>query len=123
MNFKIGDLVERKSYNRDVIFMIDSIVRECDEEIALLKGVEKRIAADSKLSDLHLLETRTARDRLRKMDNRLDERAEEYLEKTRGKRFASPYMHTGRILHLDGDRKYSEKSIKYYRKLRLKCDS
>lgn len=26
---------------------------------------------------------------------------------------------TGRILHLDGDRKYSEKSIKYYRKLGL----
>ena len=28
-------------------------------------------------------------------------------------------IQTGRILHLDGDRKYSEKSYRYYKKLKL----
>lgn len=28
-------------------------------------------------------------------------------------------MQTGKILHLDGDRKYSEKSYRYYKKLNL----
>ena len=123
MNFKVGDLVERKSYNRDVTFVINRITRTEGEPIAVLKGVEKRIEADSVLADLHLLETRDAMDRFRRIDNRLDERAEEYLKKTQNKRFSSPYMYTGRILHLDGDRKYSEKSVKYYRKLRFDCCS
>ena len=29
-------------------------------------------------------------------------------------------VYTGKILHLDGDRKYSEKSAKYYNKMGLK---
>ena len=49
MNFKVGDLVERKSYNRDVTFIIDRIIRNVNgEKIAVLKGVEKRIEADSR---------------------------------------------------------------------------
>ena len=119
MNFREGDLVERKSYNKDVIFVIDRILRIKGEDIAILKGIEKRIVADSKLSDLEILGSDVAGKRIRRVDNRLDERAEEYL-KSKEKRFSSPYMHTGKILHLDGDRKYSEKSVNYYRKLRLK---
>lgn len=57
--------------------------------------------------------------RVRRIDNRLDERADEYLRKVRRTRFSSPYMHTGKILHLDGDRKYSEKAANYYQKLGL----
>jgi len=71
------------------------------------------------LSDLVIADRRTAELRIRSIDNRLDERAEEYLKKFRATRFNSPYMHTGKILHLDGDRKYSEKSVNYYRKLGL----
>ena len=55
---------------------------------------------------------------IRRIDNRLDQRADEYL-RNKSTRFNSPYMYTGRILHLDGDRKYSEKSTKYYQKLGL----
>jgi len=59
--------------------------------------------------------------RIRSRDNRLDERAEAYLRgrKSRDTRFNSPYMYTGKILHLDGDRKYSEKAAAYYEKLGL----
>ena len=53
-----------------------------------------------------------------RIDNRLDERADYYLQKVRGKRY-NPYMNTGKILHLDGDRKYSEKAYAYYKKLGL----
>ena len=28
---------------------------------------------------------------------------------------------TGKILHLDGDKRYSQKSYNYYKKVRIKC--
>ena len=48
MLFNIGDLVTRNSYNNDVVFKIIDI----DNDIAILKGVNIRLCADSKLDDL-----------------------------------------------------------------------
>jgi len=120
LNFKIGDMVERKSYSRDLMFIIDRIIStEEGENIAILKGLDKRIEADSPLHDLEFADRCLAKRKIARIDNRLDERAEEYLRKTTRTRWASPYMRTGKILHLDGDRKYSEKSTAYYKKLGL----
>ena len=47
-NFKIGDIVARKSYNMDVFFRIIRI----SGKVADLVGVTVRISADSNLSDL-----------------------------------------------------------------------
>ena len=48
MNFKVGDIVSRKSYNNDIYFKIIDI----SDNIAILKGVELRLYADSELDDL-----------------------------------------------------------------------
>lgn len=48
VNFKVNDLVTRNSYNNDVVFKIVDI----NSKIATLKGIEKRLIADSPLSDL-----------------------------------------------------------------------
>ncbi|MEG2247188.1 MAG: sporulation peptidase YabG, partial [Peptostreptococcaceae bacterium] len=55
-NMKIGDVVARKSYNKDVIFKIVGFsVDENNEKIALLKGVAFRIIADSYIDDLEIV--------------------------------------------------------------------
>lgn len=52
-------------------------------------------------------------EKIEKIDNKLKESAEKEIIQTRQK------IITGKILHLDGDRKYSEKSYNYYKKIGL----
>ena len=48
MNFKIGDMVTRISHQHDILFKIVEI----NDNIALLKGVDLRLYADSSVDDL-----------------------------------------------------------------------
>jgi hypothetical protein len=43
------------------------------------------------------------------------------VEQTKRKNTRMSQIYTGKILHLDGDRRYSEKASRYYRKLRSIC--
>ena len=52
MEFKVGDIVARKSYNYDVLFRIIHIN---NEGIADLVGITTRILADSYLYDLKII--------------------------------------------------------------------
>lgn len=52
MPFNIGDLVTRNSYNNDTVFKIIDI----DSGIAILKGVNIRLFADSNVTDLKKVE-------------------------------------------------------------------
>ena len=54
MDFKIGDIVSRNSYNNDVVFEIVAI----QNGIALLKGSFVRLYADAPLDDLVLCDNR-----------------------------------------------------------------
>ena len=58
MEFKIGDLVTRKSYNNDLIFKISQI----EEDIYYLTGVNIRLCADSNKADLVKYEEEAPRD-------------------------------------------------------------
>ena len=44
--FQIGDMVSRKSYNHDIVFSIIKI----ENDIAILRGVDLRLYADSNIS-------------------------------------------------------------------------
>ena len=48
MNFDIGDLVTRKSYNNDVVFEVTDII----DDFYYLKGTDFRLCADSPEDDL-----------------------------------------------------------------------
>ena len=53
---KIGDIVARKSYNRDIIFKIVGFnIDSRNEKYAILKGIAFRIIADSYLDDLEVV--------------------------------------------------------------------
>jgi len=44
---KKGDIVARNSYNRDIVFVIDRIFKDADNnDFAILKGLEVRVEAD-----------------------------------------------------------------------------
>ncbi len=53
---KIGDIVTRKSYNKDIIFKIVGFgIDNKNEKIAFLKGVAFRVIADAYLEDLEVV--------------------------------------------------------------------
>ena len=120
MEFKNGDVVGRKSYNKDILFVIDRILTLSNgESFAVLKGLNKRLEVDSPLDDLEIISRDIANKEIQDIDNRLDERAEQYFQKCKRMDRSDPFIYTGKILHLDGDRKYSEKSARYYKRLGL----
>ena len=54
---KEGDIVVRKSYNKDIIFKITGFSKDEDnKKIAMLKGVAFRVIADAYLDDLEKVE-------------------------------------------------------------------
>ena len=126
---KKGDIVVRKSYGKDIIFRVINILNKPEEKIAVLNGVIERIEADSKIADLELVDKQKVKDILRKMDSKIENRIEKSKQQWEDRNYrigvvtnqtrAKEKIITGEILHLDGDRKYSEKSYRYYRKLGL----
>ena len=109
-----GDIVGRKSYGKDIYFRVSHIIEKTDEKIAILNGLVERIEADSPISDLEVMSKEEVGKRLKELDKSLEKRIFVIGEKRNNEKIIS-----GKILHLDGDRKYSEKSYNYYRKVGL----
>ncbi|HII4512845.1 sporulation peptidase YabG [Clostridium perfringens] len=135
---KVGDLVVRKSYSKDITFKIIDI-KENEEGITyILKGLHIRIIADSKGDDLEKVEDDFAGDKDRSFDSKINDIIKKVIlsreqknnqfmtrgseedninrvEKEKGLVFGRP----GRILHIDGDPSYMETCLKVYKQLNL----
>ena len=133
---KVGDLVVRKSYSKDITFKIIDI-KENEEGITyILKGLHIRIIADSKGEDLEKVEDDFAGDKDKSFDSKMNDiikkvilsreqknnqlmtrgSEEDNLKRTeKGLVFGRP----GRILHIDGDPSYIETCLKAYKQLNL----
>ena len=111
---KKGDIVVRKSHNKDIIFYVKRILKKENSQLAILCGILERIEADSTLEDLERIDKQILERELKKENEILNE----IIEKREGKRLKQKII-TGKILHLDGDRRYSRKSFDFYRKLGL----
>ena len=127
VKIKKGDIVGRKSYNKDILFTVEKIIKSSSgKELAILKGINIRIQADSDLNDLELIDKYIIEENEKMMNKRFEDTLKKYEKK---ELFANKYIfkrtnkaiYTGRILHLDGDRRYSEKSNTFYRKMGLKA--
>lgn len=135
--FRKGDIVGRISYNKDVIFEITKIIKtSSNNEICILKGITERIVADSPPEDLEIMDKSIVSKKIKSVEEKIENRiqkcinCEEYNIKKKnkmfyfinnGKRGENEKIYTGKILHLDGDRKYSEKAAKYYKSLGLEA--
>lgn len=126
---KKGDIVARKSYGKDIIFTVKNIIHTKQEKIAILKGAIDRIEADSRIEDLEIVDKQIVNEKMETLHHKMNYKIIQNKE-TRGQDkyqigILTPNhknkekIITGKILHLDGDKKYSQKSYYYYKKLGL----
>lgn len=125
MEIKKGDIVGRISYNKDILFYVDRIIKTKNPKkaYAILKGVHYRIEADSLVSDLEKIEKDQIYIEKRGIENKIKKRLKTASKGIFSKRDLpiSNKNTDAFILHLDGDKKYAQKSERYYNKLGLKA--
>ncbi|WP_300260245.1 sporulation peptidase YabG [Clostridium sp.] len=133
---KVGDLVVRKSYSKDITFKIIDIKYNENEITYILKGLHIRIIADSQEEDLEKVDDDFAGDKDKSFDSKINDiikkvilsreqknnqlitrvNEEDNLNRIeKGLVFGRP----GRILHIDGDPSYMETCLKVYKQLNL----
>jgi len=130
-NFKVGDIVARKSYNYDVLFKIQRI----NGDMADLVGITVRILADAPIYDLRLITDTDAK----RMLNDIEKNSRTRLSRSysgvtnrfniRNTYYANrdnpSYMYSkdeilkkpGVVLHIDGDPEYALKCKDMYKKM------
>lgn len=121
---KIGDIVTRNSDNNNILFYVEDIIRSRGMmPVAILKGVTIRIEVSSSLEDIRLENKSIVKSEIQKFDNNIDSRArrllEYYNQKSESRKIFSD--NNCLIMHLDGDRKYAEKSARIYDRFRLQA--
>ena len=99
------------------MFKVEKVIKGDKNSFAILKGITVRIEADSPLEDLEIIEKNVVNEHVQILNNCIKERIKICNNQYRKNR--SQIEFTGKILHLDGDKKYSEKSAKYYKELGL----
>ncbi|AKG36917.1 sporulation peptidase YabG [Paenibacillus durus] len=125
----LGDLVVRRSYGGDVTFRVEHIVRNQ----AIIKGTEFRLLADAPLDDLvqvpaEAMTEQGQRARIKAAES-LTELRKDQQERIRlgflstagiweqTPKEASYFELPGKVLHLDGDPAYLNKSLSLYEQL------
>ena len=107
MPFLIGDLVTRNSHNNDTIFKIIDI----DSGIAILKGVNIRLLADSLISDLKKVEM---------IENINDDNV--FLDRFNINLNRDEYFYLpGKVVHIDSDEDYLKRCMDFYDKVHVKA--
>ena len=124
MEIKKGDIVGRKSHGKDILFYVQRIIKvKNGNSYAILKGVHYRIEADADLEDLVKVDKEEVDTEKRGIEKKIKKRLEY------SARAIFPFKNRNRnnpvtsalILHLDGDKRYTQKSEKYYNKLGLRA--
>lgn len=99
------DIVTRKSYNNDIVFIIVEII----ENIAILQGIYVRLIADAPIDDLLLVDNND----IEKYDIENNDYRKNIVATIKDK-----IGHiTGKILHVDSDKNYLEKCLNLYKDL------
>ena len=125
---RIGDVVARKSYNKDIIFKIEAFsIDENNKKIAILKGIAFRIVADAYLDDLEIVQLPDMNDILidRNVENllyRSVKKAKERQKKNmrgipKAQANANVYGIPGKVLQIDGDKEYLKICLDVYTQL------
>lgn len=120
---KKGDIVGRISYGKDIAFVVERIIKTHNSKFAILKGLTVRVQADSDLDDLELMEPTQIAEHIKQLEENVAKRVQGHVQEYKNKAHQlfreKAIVYTGKILHLDGDKKYSEKSNRYYKKIGL----
>ena len=115
---KKGDAVTRNSYGNDIIFLVKRIIKLANKkQIAILKGIDVRVEADAPIEDLKIVSKEEKIKKGKELEEKILYKIQKEIVGKENRR--KEVVYTGRILHLDGDKRYSEKSIMYYKKMGL----
>ncbi|MCP8971189.1 sporulation peptidase YabG [Ectobacillus ponti] len=130
MEVKVGALVERKSYKRDLLFRVTEMKEEGNGRIAILSGEEFRLVADAPVSDLVVVDqreytsrTKQERDKLEKtyrlfqQDYHLIRQRTDYYTSGGYATDVNYFQMPGKVLHLDGDPLYLKKCLDLYERI------
>ncbi len=136
---KIGDIVVRKSYGKDITFKIIDVKEEKSGNIYILKGIDLRLIADSTIEDLEIVENESLTKKEIIFNKQINSSIRDILISRGGFRYsggtAQEYNITkfashdsknelafgrpGKILHVDCDSEYLDVCIKVYKQLLL----
>ena len=122
---QVGDVIVRKSYQKDMKFTIVKIINHQ----AILNGLNYRLIADADLDDLECVESRllisNKWSKLKNKDSKLIDSPPKLLKQYPHYQTISNHqnMKFGRILHLDGNMLYFKKCCSLYKKLNLTVDA
>lgn len=125
---KIGDIVVRKSHDKDIIFKIIGFkIDEKNRKVAILKGVAFRIVADSYLDDLELVNSPSIEDVIidkevegilyRSVRNAIERDQVQYRSPQTNKTNPNIYGMPGKVLQIDGDKEYLKICLDVYTQL------
>ncbi|MBW3491424.1 sporulation peptidase YabG [Bacillus mycoides] len=126
MALHVGELVERYSHNRDILFRIIEI----KGDMAILFGEEIRLVADAPLADLVSIDQREHKNRVKRETETMERTyrlfQQDYVlmkqrhEHTSTGGYTSEvnyFQMPGRVLHIDGDPLYLRKCLDLYNKI------
>ncbi|TYQ14806.1 UNVERIFIED_CONTAM: spore coat assembly protein [Acetivibrio alkalicellulosi] len=131
-DFKIGDVVSRKSYDSDILFKVVDIKKEGDKKIAVLKGICFRLEADAPETDLVVRTDDYVREyndrinrgiemKVRNINNSKDKIIKKKFYRNYTVREDKNFSKPGRVLHIDGDKDYLSKCLEQYKKYNIEC--
>jgi spore coat assemly protein len=130
--WKSGDMVTRKSYGKDLCFVVVEV--DPESETAILKGIDVRLMADAPFSDLEAL-TDEEQQRFEANRKHIEDECLRLVQSRRAmeseKRSLRKEAHfqshpdfferPGRVLHLDGDGTYLQKCLNLYKELGIRA--
>lgn len=137
---KIGDIVVRKSYDKDITFKIIDIKEVEGKTSYVLKGISIRIIADAFSSDLEEVDEEYIGTKEKILNSRVNDAINKAIGirgdiaareaiMSRGSKNQKQVSNTtnkelmfgrpGKILHIDGDKEYLETCLKVYKQLSL----
>ena len=133
MDLKVGDIVARKSYNKDIYFKVNEITETDSGEVKVkLRGLDVRLFADSPLEDLTKVDGVRIREYRKKFiktnnnclkrifERRLRERNNNMMREQNESQenfFEIP----GRVLHVDGNLEYLNLCMAIYEQLAIQA--
>ena len=113
---KRGDIVARKSYNKDIIFVVDKIIKNSKgNATAILSGLVIRIKVDAPIDDLVLVSKEEKEREINRLDKTIKNRVNNVkkiknYKKISNREYKRNNVYIGKILHLDGDRSLDNKN-------------
>ncbi|MBE3553672.1 MAG: sporulation peptidase YabG [Thermicanus sp.] len=112
---KVGNVVVRKSYDRDILFRVIFIQHE--EKIAILKGIDWRLIADSPLDDLEVVKEEEDPVPHRDVDRTGGQINSVQYMKPPNRTGQAYHAYPGKVLHMDGDARYLALCMREYERL------